>query len=298
VIGLGLHFIGTDGSAWDLRDVANFANVYVTDGGIQGLGMAPLKFFTREGAVSDGETVTGFKTERRKVFLPCLIGRGSSPTEFLELSTRWWRANEPGEYAQLQAILPNGEMRTLSMRFNDDGGAAHDQDPLLEGAELVGITYYADEDPFWHGPAVKRVFGSNASSDNFFGGATGLAPDFVISSDYSTANATFDNPGNVDAWPTYILAGPLSYSIRTGGGLIEGPALAVGDTLVIRTEQRYQDAILTRADGSVTNITPDLTSIDFRPIPKGGSVPLMLTTTGSGSVTVIVEPRYTRAYGS
>lgn len=288
-----MTFTGTDGSVWDLRSIPADGNaVYLTNQGLQGLRAPDFTFFTRAGAFTDGQTLTGFQTQPRKVFLPLLIGVNLDPMTFLDLSDRWIAANTIGEYATLRVTRPDGEWREIRIRFNDDGGSQLTDDPVEEGSELAGWTYYAD-DPYWYGPERRFPFGSDAGRDFFNDGA---APPFYISSSFSMRTATIDNSGDVPAWLRYTLWGPFdNWTFGLADGTIGSLPMADGDRIDVFTDPSAQYITRTR-DGNEQDITPLVPSIDWRPAPRGQAVPLQITYQGTGHLEARFRPRFFRGY--
>jgi hypothetical protein len=68
-------------------------------------------------------------------------------------------------------------------------------------------------------------------------------------------------------------------------------ALTADDILVIDTDPTVQSAWLNGVD-----VTSQLGSADFAPIPAGHELPLSLTMAGTGSVEAAITPRYYRAW--
>jgi hypothetical protein len=108
--------------------------------------------------------------------------------------------------------------------------------------------------------------------------------------------ATIDNPGDVPAWGTYTIWGPLNlWTFQLGGGLVGSLALADGDVLRIFTAPDQQYALLTHA-GVETDVTPLIPSIDWRPAPRGQAVPLNISYQGNGRMQAEFRPRFHRGY--
>lgn len=295
---LAVTYTGTDGSVWNLRRIAaDGASVFLTNGGLQGLRSAEYDFYTRQGALTPGQVLTGSRARERKVYLPLLVGVNLDPFAFLELSDRWNNANTVGEYGVLRVTRPDGQWREISIRFNDDGGASLGDDPVEEGSELVGFTYYAD-DPFWYGDVIPFHFAPDGGA-NFFNldAGTGATP-FIISPSFTFATATVTNPGDVPAWAHYTFNGPIdSWSVQLGGGMVGSYAVPAGSRLDVYTDPLQQVAILTDNEtGATLDVTPELDNIDWRPVPRRGETPLVLNIQGSGSLDVELRPRFNRGY--
>jgi hypothetical protein len=120
----------------------------------------------------------------------------------------------------------------------------------------------------------------------------------VISASNTTGTATLSNPGDEPAWPVYrIEGGATSYAVTVGDATVSG-AISVPVGASLRIDSAAQVALLRDTYGLVTNVTPLLSSIDFRPIPPGAAVPVNIALTGALGATLAVEfsPLYRRAW--
>lgn len=293
-----IRYTGTDGSVWDLRR----GDVRLTSAGIAGLGNPDVEWFTRESPMLDGQSLSGWKLKPRPVFLPMLLGADTwDEDDWLPLDRAWWAANALGEYGTLRVTAPDGTWRELLLRFADDGGQPFPADPSTEAFYVMGINYLAD-DPWWRGPSLAGSFAPAGTPTNFLGGvpvgSAGLAPPIVLGSAHTVESAVIANPGDVAAWPLYRIRGPVSsFRSTVDGGVVSTlQGVDSGATLTIDTDPRVQTAILRSAGGTLTNVTPGLVDVDFRPIPRGSSVPLDIRIVGSGSVEVVLAPRYRKAW--
>lgn len=303
---LGLAWLGTDGSFWDLMS----GDVRASIGGIKGLGMPDVAFQTSTSAGRDGQRLRGLRRNPRAVFIPVRF-KGIASTDVLGVQRDFWQALGLGEYGTLVATTPDGATRSLRCRFEDDGGYAYALDPFTTFVTSIGLSLTAD-DPYWYGETVGTSYSLDpASQVNFFGGgdpaAPGVAPDFVISPSSGTQSYTIDNPGDVDAWPRWWITGPAtSFQVGIGGRVIAASInIPAGRMLIIDTDPEVQSATLVdtqpfQQDGSIVNPVrlrfQSFTAINFAPIPRGQSVLLTMTINGSGVVGAQIDPRYERAF--
>lgn len=290
---IGIVYIGTDGSSWDLYR----GPVQLTDKGIEGLGAPPIQFYTQETGELDGQFLTGWRAKARPVFLPLLLGVALSPEEWLEQDRAWSAANAIGEFGVLVVTAPDGAIRRLPIRFVDDGNQVYPVDPSIDALSLMGYRYVADE-PWWQGENVGQSYG-NTTPVPFFGGigGGGFGPPFFITSSNATGAATFNNPGEIDAWPVIIVKGPAtSFSVTIDGGTVAGAiALLAGDVLTIDTAPTAQSAELV-SGGVSSSVMPQLTAVSFRRIPAGGTAPMALALAGSGSIEIRIVPKFKKAW--
>jgi hypothetical protein len=212
-----------------------------------------------------------------------------SSDEWLERDRAFWASLQPGVHGTWTVATPNSGSRSLACRFVDDGQHAFEVDPVLQGWASYGVSLVAD-DPFWRGSPVRRTWAQSAETD-FYGGGT--APVFNISSGSQLGSATMSNPGSVEAWPVWTIRGPLtSVTVGVDGRTVAwNVALVEGDILVIDTDPTVQSAWLNGVD-----VTDQLGSADFAPIPAGLERPLSLSMAGTGSVEAAITPRFYRAW--
>lgn len=118
-------------------------------------------------------------------------------------------------------------------------------------------------------------------------------PPFTVGSGFTLANAAATNSGDVDAYPVWTIKGPVdSVTVGVNGRTIAAPiVLTADDTLTIDADPRVLAAYKNGSD-----VTTQLGEADFAPIPAGAEVPLTLSMTGTGSVSVRFRPRYFRAW--
>jgi hypothetical protein len=151
------------------------------------------------------------------------------------------------------------------------------------------VTLIAD-DPFWTGESVRRVWAQSEDVDAF-----APVPDVVlnVSSASKLASAAMTNQGDLEAWPVWTVKGPVtSVTVGVDGRTVQwNVALTADDILVIDTDPTIQSAWLNGVD-----VTSQLGTADFAPIPAGDELPLSLTMAGTGSVEAAITPRYFRAW--
>lgn len=263
--------------------------VFLTADGVVGLGTGPGDRFFQASPGVAGSRYTGARAAERPVVWPLEVYSEASSVGFVELDRAFWRTlrrDRTGLWSVQQA--PTGETRTLECRFVsvDDSFAV---DPALAGTADYVVQLVA-EDPYWRGAPVRREF--TAGSTSPFVPVEG-GPSFTISDASTIANATIDNPGDVDAWPVWTVYGPTTdVTVGIGTALVGIPGdLDADDVLVIDTDPRRQSATLNgvRQRGV-------LAPHDFAPIPAGGISALSLTMVGTGRVTVEITPRFERAW--
>jgi hypothetical protein len=292
---IGLTYTGWDGSVWDFRT----GPVRLTTDGLEGLSNLTFNVYTQDTALRDGQFMTGWKAEARELILPLMFGRTGDALEWLALERRWMKLMHPAKPGTLTVTAPDGSARTLDMRFVDDGGASYERDPSKQRLTVYPMRFIAD-DPWFKGPSFGNVFVAPRPTSSFFGGDVGgKATPFVIGPSNRIDTATITNGGDIPAWPKYTLRGPISaFRIALGGGEIAGQfPINAGSTLTIETSPLRQIALMwTPGQAAPVNVTRQLKSFGFRPIPEGAAVRLDINVTGLGDFAVDGNPHYFRGW--
>jgi hypothetical protein len=276
--------------------------VCLVTGGVEGLHFPKITRYQSTSRAFPGARNRGWQTESRDVFWPVLIWSDGSGS-WLDLYTQFFdtmHPDRPGTWS----VTTGSTTRTLQVTGTFDGGVTYDQDPMETGWMQYPVSLEAVQ-PYWSGDVLTQSWQGTSPTDFF--NTTGATP-FNISSAADFSTATMDNPGDVDAYPVWVIAGPLSsVSVGVGSKLVNVPfSVASGDILVIDTDPRNVTArmgaaaVVLDADGVPTGAGTDQTAAlgfqSFAPIPDGTQKPLAVSATGSGSVTCRLVPLYFRAF--
>jgi hypothetical protein len=195
-----LEWLGTDGSVWNWRT----GEVRLARGA-QGLGLLKLTTFTQSQGTRDGQRATGWKADPQTLVLPMKKGYdGWSSASWYDLDKRWWRACQPHLQGTLRVTAPDSSVRTVKLRVTDDGYTMED-DPSDVPQEDFSLSMTAD-DPWWRGPLQTTPYGVSAVATPFYGGS-GYGPPFYIAAGNSSGAQPILNPGDVEAWPVWTIAG-------------------------------------------------------------------------------------------
>lgn len=276
-----------NGSVWDLTEYTA-STVWLNNGGIEGLGTGSTTSQTQRTAGQDGQRFNGWIAEPREVFWPVVID--GTDGSWLELQRDFWAALPFGEYGLWRVTAPDGSWRELSCRFVGDQDPVYRRDPSSDLLEIRGVELIAD-DPWWRGPDVSVGFSQAADPVPFF--ATSSVVLNIMSSN-TVASASITNPGELPAWATYRLDGPLtSFDVE---GTKATMSIAAGEYLIIDTDPRVQTAMLHDGLGGVTDVTEDLDFVNWSMIPPNGSTSFDVTLNGTGSLLVTLIPRFRRAF--
>lgn len=293
----GIIIRGEDGVAWDLFD--GFATLLPA--GVRGLHFPPMDVYSRATPARAGRRRTGSRYIERPVMLPLDLGGDILlAAEFRAQEAAFWQAFAPGRSCTLEVTV-GGVTRTLRIIPDSDGAGEFETDPFEQFAgRVLGYETLLEataDRPFWQGTPFVQNFDSPTDAAETF--PLSESDDYVLylTPANTTGAGTLTNPGDVPAWPKYTIRGPLtSFSITVGGKIAGSFTIPSGATLIIDTDPSAQTAILSSAPGT-GNVTRDLDDIDFRPIPKGSSVPISVVLNGEGSMTVELTPDHLRAWG-
>lgn len=275
---------GWDGSSWDLND--DSTGVCLQEG-VRGLAMPPVTQYRAESPGVAGARYKGTRITAREVFWPLQIYT-TPGSAYADLDSAFWRTLDPTKLGTWTVYQPSGEARALDLRYETDD-PTWDFDPALRGYNLYGVSMIADQ-PYWRGNPITRVF-SNVAPVSFFG-PPGV---FRISSSASIGTATIDNPGDVPAWITWTLTGPIdAATVGMSGGLISiVDPIAAGSSLTIWTSPDQMIAV----DGSGYEHPLD-PAAKFKSVAAGGTTTLSLTMsalTAAASIQASLTPYYYRA---
>lgn len=283
--GIAQTWTAHDGTVWPLTGTETGVRLRP---GARGYSMPLVEDFTDEAAGVDGQFFSGYRVAAREVFWPILIVQGGGSQAWLDYDRSFWRTVQPGRYGTWTVRQPNGQARRLRMRSVSDLEPSWDHLPGRLDWHPYGLLFVAD-DPYWYGQRIV-VTGEDNPPVEFIDPDD--SPPFHISGGSSLSGMSIANPGDVDAWPTWTAVGPhTGLTVGVGGRLITCPDLGEGERLVVDTSPWVQAATVDGVD-----VTAELGDVDFAPVPPGETVPLFASSSGDGTVTCTVTPRYFRAW--
>lgn len=309
---LSMTWTGWDGSVWPLTDPSSGA--FVTDGGVRGLHMPPVQRYTSESPALSGSRWRANRTQERECFWPVYVYSDVSSEEWLERDRAFWRSLDPSRYGTWTVSTPEGQSRFLRCHLSESDDS-FDRDPAAFGWHLYGVTLMAEQ-PYWTGAVHRRSF-QNDPPVPFYGADHSPVPVddlFFISSGSSTASATIDNPGDIDAWPVFVLDGPWDAGASVGidGNVTTyGDSIPAGQSVVVDTRPDRlgakqistptadpgSDAWMDALDAPGTDKFTSLTALALNvSVAAGDNVPLDVTVSGQGTLHVAVQPLYYRAW--
>lgn len=277
---------GWDGTVWDLTNVDQ--GVAMLSDGVTGLHMPEFDSHLEEYASVPGARFKGSRTLVRNP--EWLIGvYGDSSAEWREVDVAFWRSLHPDRPGVWRVTDSEGRSRALRCRLRSTSEHQYGIDPLEAGWSLYTVTLLA-VDPYWEGEEVTSPLWKSADPVDFIDSEL-LGPPYHPGSATTTGNATLTNPGDIDAWLTWTVTGPVdSVEISAAGGDLAYGAVGDGDVLVISTGPTRPVAELNGVD-----VSGSVDPWDPRPIPAGESSPMGIDMVGGGSIRATFIPRHFRA---
>lgn len=284
--GLAITWTGSNGITWNLS--APELGI-ILGRGVRGLGMPTIAHQRDKSPARAGSYWRGYTTEERSIFLPLRLFHDGSTAEFVDLWNAFWDGMDPATPGTLTVRGPGG-VRTIRARYDKGGEEAYDMDPTFFGWAQFGLELVAEQ-PFWQGDTVSQDWVTLEPVD-FFDPA-GSAP-FYISEGTSASSAVVTNPGHEPAYPVFTAYGPFTkLDIVYQGRRITVPfTLAAGRALVIDT--RPETASVT--DNNGVDRWSEMSAWGFSPIAPGINQKITVTITGTGSLSMYLEPLYRRAF--
>lgn len=225
-----LQYVDSAGAVLELSDLPGVRAL-----GDSGLDMPPVSFIEDAAPGQAGARLRDARIGARDAVLPFYLEAASETALRDLLRSLAKRMNPQRGDGRLRYIAVNGTTRDLTCRYN--GG--------LEGARVVGQagpTYrkgalvFRAVDPFWYDTTPTTVTLTAGSGGTFLGSP--FLP-IKLGSDVVLGQQSVVNDGDVEAWPVWTVAGPVSsvmFQNLTTGLTIDLPVpLLAGESLVIDT---------------------------------------------------------------
>lgn len=309
-----MTWTGWDGTEWVVSDRSAGA---VLLAGVRGMNVPPTTRYTGISPAVPGSSFKGISTGEREVFWPIKIFHGDGSKEWVLRDRAFWKTLDPERPGVWTVMDPFGAKRSLTMRFDNDGGQAFDILPSLVGWAHYGLTFVAEQ-PYWVGEPSVQSWKPPVSSPFFNTDGPALVN---IDSGYTVDTAAMDNPGDVDSYPTWFLDGEISSaSVGVGSLIVDVPfSIAAGKCVVINSdpkdlgctmydisaaemakEPKYRKRPSDRIIGvdllNPVDRSADLGPADFGAIPPGQNVPLSITLNGTGIIEAYLPSLYRRSW--
>lgn len=286
----GMTWTGFNGDQWDLKGSAVSPSGVTLQRGARGLHFPQVNRYSSSSPAVAGSRTRGHHTGDRDVFWPLKVFRDGGSQAWMEYDRRFWATMAPDKPGVWTVIHPDGQARSLTCTAQHDGDGSFAIDPLLVGWALYGLNLVAEQ-PYWEGSPIVRTWKASPPVD-FFDPAG--SPPFHISSGSTFATAVIDNPGDVEAYPVWVLTGPTtSVAVGVDGHVVEYEvAIPEGQTRTIDTRPDR----LTVVDQDGVDRIDDLGAAEFVAVPAGASVALDVAVAGTGMVEATIRPLFYRAW--
>lgn len=289
---LGMSWTGWNGAKFELLDYASPVRVAP---GVRGLTLPEHQLWTSSSPAIAGQLHRGSRVLPRECLLPVWVLSDAGSLAWVGTDRAFAASLNPDKPGMWEVTHPDGMKRRLACRVIDDGAGALVLDPSASGWIGYQLALIADQ-PYWQGDPIVRQW-VNATLVNFFGGTpAGFGPPFIIGAGSTISGATITNPGEVDAYPVWTIAGPwttVQVGVSGRTATLTANVLA-GQSRIIDTRP---DRLTVVDQAGVDRISElSATSDLLAPIPAGEQVPLSLSMTGTGAVMAEITPLFRRAW--
>lgn len=289
---LGMAWTGWNGDRFELL---SYTSPVRAAPGVRGLTWPGHQLWDSSSPAIAGQTHRGSRVLPRECLLPVWVLSDAGSLDWVGTDRRFAATLHPDLPGVWEVTHPDGMKRYLSCRVTDDGAGPLTLDPTASGWLGYQLALIADQ-PYWEGKPVVRQW-INEVPVNFFGGVpAGSGPPFVIGAGSTIAGATITNPGDVDAYPVWTIAGPWT-TVQVGTDGLTATLTAnvpAGQSRIIDTRPDRLTVVDQAGVDRISELSP--TSNLLAPIPAGEQVPLSLSMTGTGAVSAAITPLYRRAW--
>jgi hypothetical protein len=287
-----ISITGGDGRFWDL---SNLEGPVILQPGFTGFDMPHVTLFTDGTPGLAGSSWQGGHDDVRTVFLPVYtegLTRSSAVNvrrDFLR-SVHWSRGT-----STICVAEADGNRRYLDCVYA--GGAEGSEGQGDSGLQWAtyGANFQAIDNPYWYGDPITPTSWVVPAPRPFFPLKPGL---FTLSASAVLGDTTVDNFGDVEAFPTWTLAGPATQLTLTRDGRTFriNATLLAGETLTIDTNKKRQTVV----DGTGVNRWGDVAigAIDLWPLEPGINELNVAVAGGVGgatSLTMSYQPRFLKS---
>lgn len=271
---------------------------YLAVGGVVGHMAAPSTHLASTPPTLDGGIYRSRKVEPRDIALRLNVSAASPHTWgdlVRQVVNEFDTSDGPGT---LQMARLDGTRRYINCHYLSGLESPEGGDPgaIPFGTFTVLLRAY---DPWWYGETQSRTFTVSSSTDLF--GASG-APDFyIMPTELVGSGSTVNNPGDVDAYPTWTINGPMTsatFTLDTGDTFTITNTLSAGESIIVSTDPRTPAFSKILNDGgsnlwgTATTNYPNLWAL-----PAGDSTVTVSIAGSTSSSSVLLEfmPRYRTA---
>lgn len=184
---------GVDGSQWVIHGPGSGASpVRLLAGDVGELVDAPFSTTYQPVSGRPGSSFRAVTFPERNVVLNLNIA-GDSGDSWARVDSRFRQALSPEEPARLVAITPQSGRRWLNVRLAEHPQLKNSLDPHEQANAVMQYVLVAG-DPYWYSQELRDEFVFDGS--NWVGGGVTVA-----------------NPGDVPAWPKWVLTAPAKFGL-------------------------------------------------------------------------------------
>jgi len=258
---------------------------WFTTKGIGGWGAVPVSRVDDPSA-RGGVVTRHVRDEPRSITWPLHVWGNTSDEFVARMREVVWAFTQTKMYGPgvLRVSRPDGSAREISAYYEDGLGGDVGQGWLSANPVLTLFC----PNGFWQATTTTTVTRSYGVSVPF------LAPYPTVSSSQVLGNTQITNPGDADAWPTWLITGPASSieatSSTTGESFEITYALDAGDTIAITTDPptvrgpagQPLTSALTWPGAELWPLKPRINNINFEVAGAGAGT----------SITLSWKPRY------
>lgn len=237
-------WIDPDGVEWPL---CNPEQGWFTMNGPAGWGSTPLELVV-DPLPRGGEQVRYIRSKPRRLQWPLYVG-GDTHLEFVDrlrrISRAFTKTTQRGISGWLRVARPDGRYRQIACYY-EEGLEGQAGESHLYAKPVIGL--YCP-DGFWAGDvpvvAEREFAGEDGDPDediSFYQPFMTVSSSRVVSGGGGPVpSTTIANDGDVEAWPTWTINGPISaltaVNLTTGGRFTLAYPLPAGQTITITTNR-------------------------------------------------------------
>ncbi|MFG2165512.1 phage tail family protein [Micromonospora chersina] len=222
-------WIAPDGTQWQLT---SDAELHFTLDAVTGWGAAPINIVA-DPHPRGGTRVRHIQPQARTITWPLRV-RADTHTELVhgwrDLARAFTQTRRLGP-GRLRVMRPDGDAREIpayyQAGFDGEPGQGHTYDTAV-------LSLYC-EDPYWRAVApMSTPYGYGGTPVSY------LSPYLTVSPSSVLGVTTANNPGDVEAWPQWVIVGPATGVVATnhttGEAFTLTATLTAGQTATITTD--------------------------------------------------------------
>lgn len=274
-------------------DVDGEASTLSVEWDADGRFMPPMRRVEEQVPLQAGARLRSVRHAGRDVMLMLWIDAASETALRTEIRELLFKLDATRGDGRLRVTAPGGDQRELTCRYVA-GLEMPEVEGQWSGPELqLARAVFRATDPYWYDVSTVSATYTTGTPATFF-------PFFPLrlSASEVFADATLDNSGDVETWPTWTIVGPASSivlrNLTTGKVLSLSTTLTAGESVSIDTRPGVKTVL--RQDG--TNLFSSLSATSsLWPLQRGTNAirAEMSGATAASSVTVNYRRRYLSA---